>query len=468
MAPAETSPQSIADLVWEFFVNCVSLLQKVLLHPPRFAIEDAPSSKQTGLFVTAAAFIVAVFLRVLQSSTPAIISWNDGNSTVLVNTLREWSDLQAGDQALTIIGVWAAWTAILLMFTALAMTISLSLMTWRVFGSVESGTTLKQSCIVVSSAVTVMVLSEAFVPVAARASVPGWVVAIVYCIFVWGIPAYVVLVVPYRVWRPAFNLSRWRAALVVLLSWIMALVLAELIPFDYFVKENRIDSVLSAELQSVIRLSQQGKYRQAIDQASRSASSNSDSVQLDSLTLSVLSRAFDRAVLRSTTFGPLPADDDKDWSLDIKGRYSDLEEVTDRLQRKYSDVPGMLLKVARAQLGSGQCDRAELVFEAVYRHRHAILMERLFAGSYLRAMGQIPDDFGPLLARFGPSDDLTFMRALIASPGIALGMFPNDLTTTGRLFQDLQKYAEELLRRSSPPRCNFVGNTASSQAATTR
>ena len=173
-----------------------------------------------------------------------------------------------------------------------------------------------------------------------------------------------------------------------------------------------------------------------------------DSIRLDSLTLSVSLRAFNRAVARPNKLDGVEKED-QEWSSDIKGRYQDLTRLTNQFERKYSDVPGMLLKVARAQLESGQCDEAQVIFEAVYHHRHAVFIERLFAGLYLRAINHQPDDFSGLLARFDPSDDLRFLRALIASPGVAIGIFQVDLATISNNLLTLQKYAEQLLLK--PP-----------------
>jgi hypothetical protein len=71
-------------------------------------------------------------------------------------------------------------------------------------------------------------------------------------------------------------------------------------------------------------------------------------------------------------------------------------------------------------------------------------------------MNHAPDDFGTLLARFGPSDDRTFIRAFFASPGIALGMYGVNLGETGNRLVQLRTYANELLVASSPPQCDFV------------
>jgi hypothetical protein len=155
---------------------------------------------------------------------------------------------------------------------------------------------------------------------------------------------------------------------------------------------------------------------------------------------------------------------ENNWATDVSRRYRDLVDVTDKLQIKYSDVPGMLLRIARAQLESGQCDKSEVIFEAVYHHRHAIIMERLLAGLYLRALKHEPDDFARFLTLFSPADDGTFLRAFLASPGIGIGVFYSDLTTNGNRMVQLQKYAQELLDKPPKWRCNFVTTSGSARS----
>jgi hypothetical protein len=72
--------------------------------------------------------------------------------------------------------------------------------------------------------------------------------------------------------------------------------LAEPVHFDYFAPETRIDSVLSAQLQSIIHLIAQEDYRQAAEQATQAAATYDDSIQLDFLTLAIRRRALARAL----------------------------------------------------------------------------------------------------------------------------------------------------------------------------
>jgi hypothetical protein len=450
------SPKTVFDPVVRFIQSCSWIFLRVLTRPWSFGSDDSPGPDEAALFVTTAAFAVATLLRITQSLVPPIIAWNEGNSTVLIATLRQWSELQAGDKAYATLALWATFTSMLVLLGALAMTISLMVFQLRWFGRTEFGETFRRSCILVSTALIVIVGSEALFPLAAQSAMPGWIVAVLFVICVPFIPLYAFWVVPYIVWRAAFRRGRAVTLAAVLLSWPLALLLASPLQFGYFAPEDRIDSVLSAQLQNVIRLSKEKKYKEAVEETKRSSSLYEDSIQLDSLMLSTRLRAFNRAVSWSSTFGPLPAEDDRDWALDVKARYNDLSHATEQFQHKYSDVPGMLLKVARAQRESGQCDRAQVLFEAVYQHRHAMLVERIFAGLYLRAMDRPPDDFVQLLARFGPTDDWKFMRAELASPGIGLGMFQEDFKELSDRLTDLHAYADDLLDNPPKQRCYFV------------
>ena len=458
------SPQSTLDLFRSFLEDCFWLLLNTVRRPSSLGSDAAPSSQVTGLFVTAAASLVATALQIFKASTPAVVSWSSGNSTVFIATLREWSNLQSGDHSFASIASMAAWTAIFVVVAALSMTLVLSVVQFRWFQRIEFGEVLKRSAILVSIAIMLMVLSEAVFPSIAESRASGWIVAVVAGIVVFVVPLYVLLCVPYFVWKSAFRLSRLLVAAAVVLSWPLALLVVDRIPTDYFFPETRIDSVLSAQLQNMIRLAGLGQTRNALEIAHQAASSYDDSIQLDSLTLSLLLKAFNHAVTPRSALDTA-AENDKEWAGDIKSRYLELAQATDLFQRKYSDVPGMLLKVARAQLESGQCEKAEVLFEAVYHHRHAVLIERLFAGMYLRGMDREPDDMKSLLARFGPSDDWTFFRSLLASPGVGLGIFQSDRNTNASRLTDLHKSANEVFLRTSKWRCNFAGNAVSAKAA---
>ena len=269
---------------------------------------------------------------------------------------------------------------------------------------------------------------------------------------------YLVFCIPYLVWKHALNLGRVRTAAAVLASWILIFLVVNALPTEFFLPETTIDPVLGARLdKEVIDLARKGKYREAIEVTKELASSYKDSIQLDSLTMSLSLRAYEHAM--ALTKSPSTATGkDLGWSRDIQRRSADLVLITDQFEVKYSDVPGMLLKVARAQLESGQCERAQTVFEAVYHHRHAILIERVFAGLYLRTMRQEPDDFALILARFGPSDDATFIRSIFASPGITVGMFPHGYGTFADGIAKLQRYGAQLLQQASPPQCEVVAS----------
>ena len=297
----------------------------------------------------------------------------------------------------------------------------------------------------VSAATLVMGVPEALFPRLAESSAPGWVVALLGSILLLVVRIYVFLVMPILVWKGAFRLTYLSTSAAVVLSWILALLAAGLLQSGYFGKETRIDSLLSAQLRHMIELDKEDKYREASELVQSLASINDDSVQLDSLTLSTLLRAYSRARKNneSTSFGG----DDKTWAMNTRHRYSDLVSASDRFQRNYSDAPGMLLKVARAQLESGQCDKARVTFEAVYSHRHSVLLERLFAGLYLRTMNRAPNNLGALLARFGPANDWTFMRGLFSSEGIGLAMYSEVLKDTGNRLVELDDYANKLLDR---------------------
>jgi hypothetical protein len=455
------SPQSFVGQVLEFVQECFFLFLQVLTRPVHFGRDGTPSTKVAGLFVLGIAWVAAVAIRIVMSSVPAIVSWNRDNSNVIIWSRQEWSDLQAGDKAMASIAWMTASMAVMIIISALVMTLVLLFVRFRWFGNIEFGAVFRQSSVLISTAVVVVLISEAIVFGVAQSRAPIWFVGLLYVIVVLALPAYLVLCIPYLVWKTALNLNRLRTASAVVVSCILIFKVVDVIPTDFFVPDTRQDSLLSAQLDTLIGLAKKERYREAIELAQRAAPSYKDSIQLDSLTLSFTLRAFEHATAAPNKL-PSASQQDSEWSSNTQARYKDLVETTDQLQDRYSDIPGMLLKVARAQLESGQCEKAHTVFEAVYEHRHAILMERLFAGLYLRTMRQEPNDFEPILARFSPLDDATFVRSLLASPGITIGMFrkKDGFATFAKGVEQLQKYGEELYQQSSPPRCDFVRSEA--------
>jgi hypothetical protein len=478
----DESPQPFILELFKFAQECFWLLPDTLLHPVISGLDAAPSSGVAGCFVIVTASFIAGAVRILMSSIPVIVTWNSGNSNVFIDSLREWSDLQAGDKAFASIRRMAAAMSIATIIAALAMTLALLFVRfrwsqcWRKiislgrkktgsqevpeqldrrwFRRIQFGAIFRRSAVLISTAVTMMVLSEWIFVGVAQSRMPDWVLVILYLIVALVLPVYVVLCVPYFVLKNALDLTRLRAVIAVVFSCIVVSQVVNSLPTEFFIPETRTDPVLSAQLQALIRLSTKGQYRDAIELAHQAATSQHDSIQLDSLTLGVYLRAFEYAVRPKTSTAIVQ--NDAEWSSDIRSRYSDLVEVTDRFELKYSDVPGMLLKVAIAQLESGQCEKAQTVFEAVYNHRHAILMERIFAGLYLRIMHHEPNDLESILARFGPSDDATFVRSILASPGVGLGMFQYGYIELRNGIVALRKYEEELFQQSSQPRCAFV------------
>lgn len=448
-----TIPNALQDCSFFFF--------KVLFRPRSFGRETAPSAQESSVFIILSSAIIAVIVRFFEAATPAIVAWNNENSSVMVATIREWSDLQNHSNAAASVAAMAAWLAIFISTATLSMTAALFLLQWRWGTRKEFGDTFARSSIVVSTAILTVIFSEFLFPHVAESGASGWIVALLFLLCVLLVPLYVAFCMPFFVWRGALYLSRLRVVIAVLLSWPLAIQLVNLIPSDIFFPETRIDSLLSAELKRLALLGQKEQYEEADKIARQASSSYEDSIQLDSLTISLRSKAFAHAIQQPKISAQTMQENN--WSTDVTSRYRDLVDTTDRLQIKYSDVPGMLLRIARAQLESGQCDKSEVIFEAVYHHRHAIIMERLLAGLYLRALKHEPDDFGRLLTLFSPADDGKFLRAFLASPGIGIGVFYSDINANGNRMVQLQKYAQDLLDKPPQWRCNFVGNSMNLQ-----
>jgi len=450
------SSLSIIEKLWRFAQECFGHL-KMLVKPPPFGSEP-PSSEAALLFVTVTATVTAVAAQIMASSIPAVISWNSGDSFVPINSLRAWSELQAGDRSLPSITRWGTVLAITIIIAAIVMTLTVLFVRYQRFSPDEFGVVMRRSSVLICTMITAIILLEWILFLVAQSRAPSWLYAVFYLLD-GLLQVYVVLGVPYRVWRSALNLPRWRAALGVVLSSIAVSMVFILLIFpttQFLMPDKRIDDVLASKLLASVRMFRNGQYREALVLTRQAETSHHDSMWLDSLILSLSHKALERATAHSKTPAAV-AQSDAQWSSDIQGRYSDLVQVTDRFEDKYSDVPGVLLNVARAQLESGQCEKAEIVFQAIYYHRHAILIERIFAGLYLRTMRHEPSDLKSILARFGPSSDITFGRSITASPGIILAeLVKRGNAFSGNDMEDLRKYEEELSQQSSAPRCAFV------------
>jgi hypothetical protein len=451
-------PLDLIGSITKAIQNCSWFFFTALVSPSSFGAAEAPSPDEAGLFIAGVAAVIAVFIRVMESASPIFVQWNTNDGAVSISTLKEWADLQNGYGALPRIAPWAAWFALWLVLSALGMTLLLLLIRWRRPARVEFTDTTKRACVVVGTSIMLLLLSEGALTKVASTSLPGWVI-VASMLLMFAFQGYLLLILPWRVWRSNLRMGRLRTGSAVLLSWVVAMMATGLVEANFFAPETSIDSLLAAQLRKMASVGSEGKYREASDLAMELQKTHADSVQLDAMTISLLSRAFIRSRDRNQDLSRIP--DDLQWATDAAARYRDLSDTTDRLQRKYSDDPGMLLRIARAQLESGQCAKAQLVFDAVYHHRHATISEQVFAGLYLRSMDREPDDFEPLLARFDPSGGWSFLRMLMASPGLGIEMFYYDFDVASKRFDEMHNYAEQLASKHLTWECNIAPRQAS-------
>ena len=193
----ENDTSSITEAIPNAIQNCSFFFFHTLFRPRSFGGGIAPSAQEASLFIIVTSAIISVAVRFFASATPALVAWDKDNSSVMVASIREWSELQNHANAAASVISNALWLVLFLSVAALSMTAALLLMRWRWATRKEFGDIFARASIVVSTAILTVVFSEGLVPHVAESAVSGWIVAAVFFLCVPLVPLYVGFCMPF-------------------------------------------------------------------------------------------------------------------------------------------------------------------------------------------------------------------------------------------------------------------------------